>query len=252
MNHLKQVLILGALSLASFQIYANTVDLNFESSEVKEVSADPYFTISNISVTELDETEKAGERSGRPPNRGDGEGNAESGEASLGPQIGLFDTLMAFGDKVWKIVKGGIPVFTNEVSKPISIIPNSENPLSTFQEMQGWKAPLSKRFKVEYTNMLGMTVISFEYAVVFQAGGNVGGKGNYLTGLTLYPSSVDVSWGYKFDVVTELSSVSNSGTTENPVAAGVLSVRYKASSYVQETFATEKVYVTGLGEVLKY
>ncbi len=200
---------------------------------------DPYFIISSITATEVGEMEL------------DQKIDLPSAK-DLGSIIASLDQLIALGTKVWEIIKKGKPVVNVDMGTPISILPQSEDPNMAFYQMENWSAPKAKRYRIEYKNMLGMSVIAFDYTVQFQYNGEYDGTGKYVTGLQVTASNVAVSWGFQFDASSELKSISNRGRLDNPIAAGTVQINYHASSALRDISSAETFHVTGAGEILKY
>ena len=118
--------------------------------------------------------------------------------------------------------------------------------------MSGWSAPTSRKYRIEYTNLLGMNVISFNYTVYFQHSGRYQGKGEYITGLTVKASNVAVSWGFEFNASSELETISNRGSMEDPMAAATVRINYQASSVLRDIQSSESFHVAGNGEIVKF
>ena len=221
--------------------YASSVkELSFTqspiSSDEKVLAADKdYFTVTKITVTELEEeyvTEK----------------DAASMNKGLGEILMMGDKLIAFGQKVWDIVTAGRPTNTTNFVKPISVLPGVDKTGQAFYEMENWSVPKVKKFEVKYENLLGMTVISFTYGVHYQSGGTYQGKGNYLTGVNIEASNVYVAWGFSLDATSSLVGISNMGSSSNPDAAATMKINYSAKSVLQTFSASESFHVTGTGQ----
>lgn len=202
---------------------------------------DPYFVIEKVQVTEVENDEG--------PFLPESD---YSSEKNLGSIIVSLDKLIALGTKVYDIVKAGRPVLDLSFAKPISILPNEELPNNAFNFMTDWQGPKGKTYKVEYVNLLGATVISFNYTVYFQYGGKFDGKGAYLTGLTVKASRVSVGWGFEFNAVSELETITNLGSKEDPVAGATMRISYKASSLFSEIQSSESFFVNGKGELSNF
>lgn len=201
---------------------------------------DPYFIISSVTATEIGTREL------------DNEKLDLLSAAELGDIIASLDKLIAFGTKVWEIIKKGKPVVNVDMGKPISILPQTEDPNAAFFQMENWSAPKARKYRIEYKNLLGMVVIGFDYTVQFQYNGQFDGVGKYVTGLQVTASNVAVSWGFQFDASTELMSISNRGRLDDPIAGGTLQINYRASSALRDISSAETFHVTGTGEILKY
>lgn len=202
---------------------------------------DPYFQIDKVKVTEVPVavSELYSEEK-------------ELSAKNLGQIIMSIDKLIALGTKIWEIVKKGKPVTNLSFAKPVSVLPNGETPQTAFSQMTGWSAPTTRKYRVEYTNLLGMNVISFDYTVYFQHSGQYQDKGDYITGLTVRASNVAVSWGFEFNASSELETISNRGSRDNPMAAATIRINYQASSVLRDIQSSESFHVSGNGEIVKF
>ncbi len=225
----------GKVRYLSFEQTAKSMNKDVDMA----MAEDPYFIIASVTATEVGEMNM------------DQKFDLPSAK-DLGSIIASLDKLIALGTKVWEIIKKGKPVVNVDMGTPISILPQSDDPNMAFYQMENWSAPRAKRYRIEYKNLLGMSVIAFDYTVQFQYNGEFEGTGKYVTGLQVTASNVAVSWGFQFDASTELMSISNRGRLDNPIAAGTLQINYHASSALRDISSAETFHVTGAGEILKY
>jgi len=170
----------------------------------------------------------------------------------LGDIIDAAEKLIAFGTKVWEIIKAGEPNAELSLAKPISVLPYKKDDLSAYTEMYSWTAPAVSSYLVEFKNVYGNVLVSFRYNVAFQYNGTMEGKGRYITGLKVNASSVYVMWGVSFDATSELQSISNRGTMENPVAGATMVLSYKVGTAFSKVSETQSFHMTGLGEFITY
>lgn len=210
---------------------------------------DPYFKIDSIKVTEIPVT--ASELYNL-QDQAQGSDKEEFSNKNLGQIIMSIDKLIALGTKIWEIVKKGKPVTNLSFAKPVSVLPNGETPQTAFNQMTGWSAPTARKYKVEYTNLLGMNVISFDYTVYFQHSGQYQDKGDYITGLTVRASNIAVSWGFEFNASSELETISNRGSRDNPMAAATIRINYQASSVLRDIQSSQSFHVSGNGEIVNF
>jgi hypothetical protein len=92
-----------------------------------------------------------------------------------------------------------------------------------------------------------MTVIDVKYQVEMTYGGSYKGKGRYLTGVTVAPLKVDVAWGYKFSMDATVPSVTNVGTSDDPVAALLADLHWQISTTLKDSQGTAVYYMQGTG-----
>lgn len=166
-----------------------------------------------------------------------------------GGVITIVDRLMAVGMKVWKIVDEGRPVFTNGLRDNFSVLPFVENGTLNFEDMTSWERPVYKAYKVEYANGNGNVVISFTYNISYFFGGKYLEKGSYLSGLSVRASNVTVSWGFALEAQSELLSIVNHGTSEDPIAGAMIEIDYRVKSIFKDVHAATAFHVTGDGKL---
>ena len=173
-------------------------------------------------------------------------------DKNLGEIIMIVDKLIALGKKIWPIVEAGKPVIQVDMASAISVLPkNLEGELVEFYDMYSWSMPRAKTYKVNFKNGFGSSVISFDYTVNFQWGGQYEDKGAYITGLNVQASNVSVSWGFEFNASSELVSIVNHGSKDSPIAGAGVRVSYKAKSILREIQTSESFHVTGDGKIQK-
>jgi hypothetical protein len=198
-----------------------------------------YFTISEITVTDV---EISNDLVWAPQYLGF--------DKNLGQVIMVVDKLIALGKKIWPIIEAGKPVVNVNIGAPISVLPRSEDgDAIAFYNMDSWNMPMAKTYKVEYKNGFGMNVIAFDYTVNFQYGGKYQGAGAYITGLNVQASNTTVSWGFDFDAKSQLMSIVNHGSLEEPVAGATIRIDYTAKSILRQISTSESFHVNGLGKI---
>ena len=158
-----------------------------------------YFTIGKVTVTEVD----------TPIEYLDDKTDVKN----LGQAIMVVDKLIALGKKIWAIIEAGRPVLNTNLMTPLSVLPKTDDPDAAFYQMEGWSAPKAVTYRVQYENLFGMTVIAFDYTVIFQYAGKYDGTGNYITGLNVKASNVSVAWGFNFDANSSLVNIANRGSS---------------------------------------
>lgn len=229
----------------SFQAYAKqlpfTVTNLQTAGQANLKSADEaYFTISSVEVNEID-----------PSNFVVNNNQPNNKAFDLGKVIMTIDKLVALGKKLYAIVEAGKPVVDVNMNNKASVLPNVDKPNTAMYNMSNWKAPKTRVYKVEFKNLFGMSVVSFNYAVTFEYGGKYQGKGAYIHAARIAADQVDVAWGFNFKATTEAVSIVNRGSQDDPVAALTFKLNYTAKSVLKEIQSEESFYVTGDGDVRK-
>ncbi len=155
----------------------------------------------------------------------------------------IVDKIINIGKKVWAIVELGRPV-VNIKTDTANALPKG---ILCWSDLGGWAPTKSKAYQITYTNKLGYKVVDFAFRVIYTTGGNYKGRGQYITNTTIIPSLVDVAWGYKFNAISEVPTVYNSGTSENPVAGMHLNMKWSVETVMQTNIKTESFVIGGDG-----
>ncbi len=228
---------LTATLLASFAVHAS-LDSVERAADYSALVSD--LTIDKVEVqeVELDEFDKAAI-------------TLNDIDTTLGQVISVTDKFITLGSKVWKIIVANKPSLTTKFASPISILPKNVKDEDSFGMMAGWSEPIIKKYVINLKNFYGMTVVSFSYAILMQAGGtDESGKGKYITGLTVIPSGIYVGWGWTFNASSELINVANKGTIQNPIASANIAIDYSATTVLNELKSRLVFHVDANGKVV--
>ena len=155
----------------------------------------------------------------------------------------VIDQIINIGQKVWEIVEKNKPV-VNVTTTYAAAVPQG---ITTWDQLTGWKEPKARTYGFYAKNLYGMTVIDVKYQVEMTYGGSYKGKGRYLTGVTVAPLKVDVAWGYKFSMDAAVPSVTNVGTSDDPVAAMLANLHWQISTTLKDSQGTAVYYMQGTG-----
>jgi hypothetical protein len=139
----------------------------------------------------------------------------------------------------WEIIEKNQTV-VNAQFNGVSVIPEG---VDSWLQMQNWKDRKSKTYEVTFSNLIGVTVATFRYRILFDYGGNVNGVGQYLTNVQVMPTFIDVMLGWSFDASVVPSRPKNVGSLANPVAEVLVNVKMSAHSKLRykETSASFKI-----------
>ena len=176
--------------------------------------------------------------------------NKAAGAASVGEVIQVARDLVALGEEVYTFVQRGRPNVTTEYA-PVSVLPRENGRAVDAMDLAGWRAPISRTVTMTYKNLYGMTMASLEYKLVFSYGGNYNGRGAYITNAQIIPSQVYAFYGVDFSATMRLSGIVNQGTRENPTAAAMLHMQYRASTFMNVRESSDTYQITGRGGVTK-
>lgn len=170
--------------------------------------------------------------------------------SGTGQVIVVIDKLIAIGERVWKIVEAGKPVLNIDgITPSVSILPRGLADSGSLYNMFGWREPIIKTYRVAYKNYYGVNVIDFTFSVIMQYGGTDGKGGIYISGLSIVPDQVSVSWGWSFNAQTRLINISNRGTATNPIAAAMMELGYTVGSPLSSLAKKIRFFVDANGKI---
>jgi hypothetical protein len=229
--------------------------------EAKPADKD-YFTVSGEAVT-LTAVEEG--QSAVPP-------VLASNSISSMNKSGAAGGLMNAGMAAWSVINSGAPS-GSYASAYASAIPGFSFNWGNIAE---WKGPKEMVYRYKVTNLMGIDVIDVKYKISFFYGGteDYSGKetrlnnyvaqatgqaedaapskdakvhGRYITNFTVQPVSVNVKWGWHFDLAVKMSDPMNIGTKMSPVAALQASLNWIRSTPFSTNGGTLTYNVDGLG-----
>jgi hypothetical protein len=182
------------------------------------------------------------------------------------PGGGLVNAGMA----AWNVINSGAPS-GSYASAYASAIPGFSY---NWGNITGWKGPKEMVYRYKVTNLMGIDVIDVKYKVSFYYDGteDYSGKGSsnlaagyfaqtgqaatreeskihghYITNFTVQPVSVNVKWGWHFDLAVKMSDPMNIGSKMEPVAALQASLNWIRSTPFSTNGGTLTYNVDGLG-----
>ncbi|MFZ4714833.1 MAG: hypothetical protein ACOYL6_14035 [Bacteriovoracaceae bacterium] len=233
--NLKKCLIGALTATLAFSSLASTT-----LSERSDLASNPYFQIKSMKVEEIQSTAVS--------NKTNPLHSIFVGGGELGQVLAVADQLIAFGEKIYDIVKKGKPV-VNLTWAPVSVLPREAGKEIDPLDLEDWAFPKSKKYRITYVNGFNKNVVDFTYSVNFSYGGSYNGKGRYLTAAEIVPENVSVAWGFTFDASMKLVGVMNRGKKTNPLAAAILQISYNVSSNLKEDRNNVSYFIQGDGQM---
>ncbi|MBI4656876.1 MAG: hypothetical protein HY746_09060 [Elusimicrobia bacterium] len=157
----------------------------------------------------------------------------------------IIDQIINIASKIWAIVEKNKPVVDID-TKYATAVPEG---ISAWTQLSEWKKPKTYIYGFYAENLYGSVMIDLKYKVTFTYGGKYKGKGLYLTGVTVVPTTVSVGWGYRLGISAFApdSTIANVGTHESPVASMQLKLTWKISTPIKEQNGTSVYYIEGNG-----
>lgn len=133
----------------------------------------------------------------------------------------------------------------------VSVLPRLDTKDTAVHDMGGWSIPVTKHYKISYTNGFNSEVVAFIYSITFQHGGQFEGKGKYLTGIRASARNISVAWGFDLDASSSLIAISNVGTPANVVAGATVEMSYTVKNWTKTLTTNESFFVAGDGRLYK-
>lgn len=165
--------------------------------------------------------------------------------------IMIVDKLIAIGQKIIPTIEKGKSVVTNNPMSAVSVLPRLDTKDPVVHDMGGWSLPMTKHYKITYSNGLGSEVVSFVYSISYQYGGTYGGQGKYLTGIRASARNINISWGFDLDASSQLIQISNVGTAQNIIAGATIEISYTVKNWTRTITTNESFFVAGDGRLYK-
>lgn len=154
-----------------------------------------------------------------------------------------WSEIINYGKQLWKIVIDNKPVV--HVETPVAhAMPRG---LRNWDELDGWKAPLTKTYKVSYLNGFRKEVVQFRFRIQYTYNGGRSGHGRYLANVTVMPATLNVSWGYTFNAEVQIGQPVNLGTARNPHAGLELNLAWAVKTVLKESRNSMHFFVQGDG-----
>lgn len=236
--------------ISSFSFTANaeeSADVNYPEYQIGKITltdvTDSFPVNENLMSTSVLDSCNSNE-AGTPVNRYLSETTDFADLTTATGQLSVFvDQVINIGQKIWDVVAKGQPVVNVKLDSA-SAIPKG---ITCWTQMQGWKAPISRSYRIQYDNILGSTVVDFTFRVISIYGGNYNGKGKYITNASVQVKNLKVNWRFTFDVKVDVPVVFNQGTTEDPLAALQLNVNWKVKTIISYVEHTDAFHLNGNG-----
>lgn len=209
----------------------------FKSQDEVEGSRKSYFHLSAPEVTVLEEVSDAFDYlAAQAPTDDCLPPRLKSEDSPIEDQ---FNSIVAIGEKVWKLIESGRPV-VNFKAPLAHALPWSA---ICWTELERWRPPSSQLMQVAYRNGFGQTVVKFRFRVIYSSGGSLNGVGSYLANVTVLPETIDVAWGYTVNAETVVGRAINLGTRDNPIAGLQLMVTWNVKTIVKDSTASESIFL---------
>lgn len=162
--------------------------------------------------------------------------------------VALGQGIVALGESVYKLVEKFRPVLNYSPITVVPLDPRTQKPVSPYA-LAGFSDPTIRTFRTICYNSLKNQVLKFEYSVWYSYGGNLDGKGKYLSSIIVVPSYVQLSPGWTLNSTMKVGGVTNHGTKKDPIAGVTLLVNYALSSTLGVVDKTDIIHIKANGEI---
>lgn len=162
-----------------------------------------------------------------------------------GDGVLVLDQIVELFGKIMKIIEENKPVVDVRTDYFTAVPAGTRE---NWDMLAGWKAPKGDVYELTAKNGFGARVVRLRWQVLRTYGGQVkGGKGRYLTGVTIEPLIVDVAWKYKVTMTADAppSTVVNIGTHEDPVAAMTARLFWRIETPIKDVQGRALYYLRG-------
>lgn len=167
------------------------------------------------------------------------------GGPSIDDIINNIGNIVNIADQVMTIIDKNRPVVDININYANAV------PMGTthWTQLQGWSKPATRKYSLTAKNVKGQSALDVTYQVHWTYGGNLNGRGKFLTGVTIEPLAVTVPWSHKLDMKAEVpeSTIVNVGTAQDPVAGMQVQLKWTISSPFSSSTQKVVYYVQGDG-----
>ena len=133
-----------------------------------------------------------------------------------GKQVATATALINTGIAAWNVVSGGAPSGAASAAYASALPPSI---YLNWSSVAGWQGPKEYIYSYTVTNLYNIDVIKVKYKISFFYGATEGTEnrpagavtGKYLTNFTVKAVSVDVKWGWHFNLDAVMSNPMNIG-----------------------------------------
>lgn len=158
--------------------------------------------------------------------------------------LNTADHILLIGGKIWKFIVANRAEAEVAEATADALPAGAKSP----DQLQSWKTPQVRTFHVVYTNLVGLSVVDFEYRIQYTYGGRIAGrKGHYLANVQVQPGTLRVLWGFRFDFEGGAMKALNVGTSADPVAAIEMLARWKVSNPINTLGDSASFFIKGDG-----
>lgn len=137
----------------------------------------------------------------------------------------IAEKVINIGKDVWNIIQEGKAVSDIKTDYATGLPEGVKN----WTDLQGFSNLVHKTYPLEGKNSRGKVKNFGTFTLVHQYGGNIDGKGKYLTTVGVVGSNITTGWNQSLNFATNVVNVANAGTKENPIASVTMEMNLSRS-----------------------
>jgi len=119
--------------------------------------------------------------------------------------------------------------------------------INSWLQLANWSDPEAHKYEITYKNLYGMEVVKYAFLVTYSYGGNVNGKGKYLSEVGFNNFQFKCSLDVQLQRHSEVVRVVNVGTSEDPLQVWSINLNWIVKTPIQEQHSTTHFIVRGDG-----
>ncbi len=165
--------------------------------------------------------------------------------ASTNPNKINLGQIIALGGKIWDFI------ITNKPNAEFDVFKTSAVPtgITSWAQLQKWSKPVSKVYRVEFTNIYGGSAGGFDYRITYFYGGSFKGKGKFLGQISVVPTNIHLKTDRTLKMKVELASIINFGSEEDPVAGAQVIITWSSPTTTRYEMYSAEYLIYGTGEL---
>ncbi len=154
-----------------------------------------------------------------------------------------LDQIVNIAREAWQVIQQGKPSAT-VASMNANALPEGAR---SAHDLQGWvKTPKVILYTVNFKSM-GQTIGYFKFRIGYTYGGNVDGRGKYLTSVKVVPADYKVPWNNVLDAKSEVQNTYSIEARDNPTAVMEFLFSWTLSGTFKFTGGSKQFVVRGDG-----
>lgn len=146
-------------------------------------------------------------------------------DEDIAGSIIIAQNIINLGKEVWTVIQAGKAVSDIKTDYATGLPEGIKN----WTELQGFSNLIHKTYPLEGKNSRGKVKNFGTFTLVHQYGGNLDGKGKYLTTVGVIGSNITTGWNQSLNFTSNVVNVANAGTKDSPIASVTMEMKLSRS-----------------------